>query len=224
MEEAEAKVKAKGSSSTTAADKEGGQESKDKDKGKGKGGGGQVGHKDLSKMVMDMNKLLLSHDESITALESVLLTTFILPGECPALKAGKEEGQRYHNKAMSLSKEELTQQDLGPPHVFICLAVLKALAGPTTQMQEGSHKEQLKDLVKRMEDGTHQECTRIVPHFRVSKTFKEMLKVKFYFQNTQDTQCLSWYFQQCSGQEKLGKAPRGKMARDCQRWITAVSK
>ena len=65
-----------GAAAGAAADKKGG-----KVKGKGRGGpqGSTLSTKDLSSMVHQMNRLLLSHDGAIQELEALNLCTFLLP-------------------------------------------------------------------------------------------------------------------------------------------------
>ena len=86
---------------------------KGKGKGSKKGGGGGPGQRDIAKMIVDMNKLLLSHDDSIVSLESMQLLTFIVPSGSPSMEAGEEEGKKYHEMVTSMSKEELKQVDMG---------------------------------------------------------------------------------------------------------------
>ena len=191
-----------------------------KGKGKGRGGSGgrnALGVKEMEKMVMDMNKLLLSHDDSIMALESIQLRTFIVPSASTAMEAGKREGQNYHDRVTSLSKEELKKANLGPPHVYIALAVLKDLArAHPTESDELAH---LKEFISRMEAGSHEACTTIIPVFKIGKTYEEDFKVRFHCQLSPDSNCLSSFLLKEEGVEKVGKAPRGKLARDCQKWM-----
>ena len=167
--------------------------------------------------MMDMNKLLLSHDDSIMSLEALQLSTFILPKSSPCMEAGKSEGQKYHQQVTSMAKEELQQKDLGPTHTYIVLATLKSLSAHHTK--EGNELSMLRDLIKRMEEAHHREATKIIPYFKIGKTYEEDYKVRVHCQSSQDMNCLSWYLQLEGGKEKVGKATRGKLARDCQTWL-----
>jgi hypothetical protein len=185
--------------------------------GKKGGGGGPQGQKEMMRMMMDMNKLLLSHDESIGALESMQLHTFIVPQQSPAMEAGKMEGQKYHEKVTNTPKDELKKMDLGPPHVYIALAVLKDFTH--THPAECDELRELQDFIKRLEEADWKEAVRIVPHFKIGKTYEENYKIRFSCRRLQDTSCLCSYLLKEGAEEKVGRAPRGKLARDCQKWL-----
>ena len=74
-----------GAAAGAAADKKGG-----KAKGKGRGGpqGSTLSTKDLSSMVHQMNRLLLSHDGAIQELEALNLCTFLLPEDTDCMLQG----------------------------------------------------------------------------------------------------------------------------------------
>ena len=70
---------------------------KKKGKGKGKGKGGaapEFNTKELSKMMMDMNKLLLAHDDSICSMEAYQLRTLIMPTEAKSMVSGRAESTK----------------------------------------------------------------------------------------------------------------------------------
>ena len=86
-------------------------------KGKGKGKG-SLGNSKLETMTMEMAKPLLSHDESINQLEAITVKTWLLPTKSVPMAAGKLEGQKYHERVQSATKEELAQLAMGPPHIM----------------------------------------------------------------------------------------------------------
>ena len=71
---------------------------KAKGKGKRKAPPTTMSTRDITGMIHDMAKLLVTHDEEISHMESLALCTWILPKEyAPAISA-QEEGQAYHKK------------------------------------------------------------------------------------------------------------------------------
>ena len=193
-------------------------------KSKGKGGGGAApnfSNKELSKMVVDLSRLVLSHDDSIGHLEAFQIITYILPSESKSMEAGKAEGAQYYKKAAQADKE--TQNKLGPPHVYIAIATAKSLLDTVkveTSTRSNDLQQQLKEFIQELQHAEMEDAIRIVPYFRLNKTFKEEWRVRFRCQQPVHEGCLSWFFQQEGGVERVGKAPRGRLARQCQQHLT----
>ena len=183
-------------------------------KGKGKGKG-SLGSNRLETMTMEMAKLLLSHDEPINQLEAITIKTWLLPKTSVPMAAGKMEGQEYHEKVQPATKEELAQLAMGPPHIYVALAVLSSLKDIHTE--DTPQRTQLLAMIKSLEDSNPTECARQIPMLKISKTYEELFKVRFHCQSPRDSLCLCSFFQKEGGQEKVGKAPRGRLAREVQK-------
>ena len=202
-----------------------------KTKGKGRGGsqGSTLSTKELSSMVHQMNRLLLSHDGAIQELEALNLCTFLLPEDTDCMLQGKLAGQNYNTQVRSSTAEQLKALALAPPHVYIYLAIVKKILGDeATGIELGEvsshHKEQIEILgtfAKKVEAGSNSEAVTIIPHFKLNTTYDDRWRVRFSCPDAARRLSLSWSFLGLEGEGKKGKAPRGKLARDCQQWTTA---
>ena len=55
---------------------------------------------------------------------AALLQTLLIPSESPVVKAMREVGQQYHEEVQAADAQR--RRDLGPPHIHVFAAVLKA--------------------------------------------------------------------------------------------------
>ena len=210
-------------SSGAAAAPGGAQDDKADKAGKGNGKGGRAAKaastKDLTQMVNDLTRLVLTHDDALAHLESMQLTTWILPEESPLAKICKAEGAAYHSKAKD---EEGKNMKLGPPHIYIATAGLAKLAEVDmsgTEHFKEAH-EQILLLNQQLEKAKEAEAATLVPYWRLNRTFDEKWRLRFAFQNSLNLQSVNWFLQHSEkGELKVGRAPRGRMVRSCQKWL-----
>ena len=104
----------------------------------------------------------------------------------------------------------------------------KILDDEATGIEQGEgssyHKEQIVALgtfAKKVEEGSNSEAVTIIPHFKLNTTYDNRWRVRFSCPDEAHKQSLCWCFLKLEGEEKKGKAPRGRLARDCQQWTTA---
>ena len=125
-----------GDKGAAAAPKEGG---KGKSKSKGKGGqGGAVSSKDLTQIVGDLTRLVLTRDDWLAHLEAMQLTTVLLPDVSALAKNCRAEGAAYHTRATADADGEDKNKKLGPPHVYTATAGLAMLVAGGCSMEVGS--------------------------------------------------------------------------------------
>ena len=180
-------------------------------------------------MVHQMNRLLLSHDGAIQELEALNLCTLLLSEDTDCMLQGKLAGQKYNTQVRSSTAEQLKALALAPPHVYIYLAIVKKILGDEAtriELGEGSphHKEQIVTLgtfAQKVEAGSNSEAVTISPHIKLNMTYNNRCRVRFSCPDAAHRMSLIWSFLKLEGEEKKGKAPRGKLARDCQQWTTA---
>ena len=192
-------------------------------RGKGAKGAAEVptlSNKELSKAVMDLSRLALVHDDAITSMEGWQLRTFLLPKEATAMVAGREEGARYFKKASGMDPAQA--KELGAPHVYIALASLKNLNDQVdakkTPEGEG-HLKNLEDLVRQITEATMEEALQVVSYWRINQTHEGGWRLRFRCRMELHEGSVSWYTQQQGGKEKVGKAPKGKLARQVQQLV-----
>ena len=106
---------------------------------------------------------------------------------------------------------------MGPPHIYLALAVLSPFRDIHTE--ETPRLKQLKDMIQTLEDSSPAGCTKLIPMMKITKTYKEDFKVRFNYKSTQDNLSLCLYFSKEGGMEKVGNAPRGRLAREVQKYL-----
>ena len=61
---------------------------------------------------------------------------------------------------------------------------------------------------------------RFVPFFKVTKTFDDRWKIRYKMVHPEHAQLIAWFMVGSGAQPKYGKAPRGKMVRSVEKWLT----
>ena len=192
--------------------------------GKGRAGKGR-GRKDAvnSSLITSLAKLVLSHDDSIRALESVVFYTYLLPKESLVGEAAKAAGQNYAQQARDSTAEEWKQKDMAPPHVYVYLAVaenLLATAKPDLSEPSLMEKEQIENLMEMVEavkSGNNSQAVNIIPFFRTKTAYDGQWKVQFRSQTERYSRSIAWFLEKKNGVQKLGQAPRGAQQRVIQK-------
>ena len=193
-------------------------------KGKHKGRGGPpstMSTKDLTGMVQDMAKLLVTHDNQIRDLESVTFFTWILPAEYgPALSA-QEEGLAYHKKVEQERAEGRTP-NLGPPHVYISNTFLNKLMevdlDPGASQEAEAKKTELQVLLQALASADTATANDFIPYFRVNKTYEEKYRLRAQLKHAQHGQLVTWFLRNSQCEEQIGKAPKGRLVRTIHLW------
>ena len=81
------------------------------------------------------------------------------------------------------------------------------------------HKEQVEHLghfAKQVEEGDNCQAVTIIPYFKLNTTYDQRWRVRSNCPDVEHRQSLSGFSFNHQAEEKKGKAPRGKLARDCQ--------
>ena len=162
-----------------------------------------------------MSRLALSHDDSISHLESMAFRTFLMEAEAPSMIAGREAGQAYHTAVTA--QQTMAEKPEAPPHIYIGMAVIKRLLEYPASQKEGYgvQSENLKQYHQDLVDSTPMDSIMLLPFFRINKTYTEGFRVRLNCQTEAQTASVSWFLCEMEeAAEKRGKAPKGRLARD----------
>ena len=134
----------------------------------------------------------------------------------------RAKGAAYHAKATERGKGE-ANTNLGPPHVFIATAAMTYLTTTHTDLEEmdfKEHYEQVKDLQMRLSQEDLAGATDLVPYWRLNKTHDEQWRLRCAVKAESHRRSVNWFLQHGEkGVLKVGRAPRGRMVRNIQKWI-----
>lgn len=201
-------------------------------KGRAKGGGSGRGPqaalstKELTSMMGDLTRLVLTHDDAIAHLEAIQYRTLLLPEDSELAKVCRAEGAAYHERATAAEAAgsgEAKNSNLGPPHVYIATAAISHMATSSTPELEQieGHKQtfdQLKELSVALQQATTEQAAALIPYWRVNKTHDDVWRIRYSVTHSAHQLSINWYLVNAEqGKVKVGRAPKGRMARELQK-------
>ena len=197
------------------------QEGKKRRKAKAKGGSQKVKpvkNTVPSELLEVVLKALLHLQQGNRLHSSLLLDTWELKTDSVEYKYAKAQGELYSKKC----QEEGTDHTNGPPFVWICAAVAKALL--TRGIALGAENaRKLAEFYERFEAATLEMKVEWVQFFQVSKMFDQNKKrLVMCIKNPEVRDVFCQCLKQTGAVLKLGKMPPGALERELQTWLEAV--
>eukprot|EP00971_Amphidinium_carterae_P144327 2860313-Amphidinium_carterae.1 len=165
-----------------------------------------------------MAKMQLQTSQNLRLVMSVVFETFVLKANSPEAEAMAEEGRKYGEQTRGKPGHAL-----GPPHVWLFGALLKALQqrGDAVGAVNATAVKQLAERYALLTLGAKAE---LVKACRMQKTFdKECRRLLLALSpGVAEQQQLLAALAQTGAVHKLGRAPEGEMERSLQRAVESM--
>ena len=168
----------------------------------------------LKELLDLLTKQTLANTLRTRDLGSILLQVWILPANLPEILAMQEQGSIYASKTKGKAHE------LGPPHVYIEMGLVQALAKRPPNLASGEgNLATLNELAKFMTKQNWEEVHDVIPYCRESKVKAKMRRLEFHIVRDEARVAINMALKALGGDHKHGLAPMGAMERELQMWL-----
>ena len=173
--------------------------------------------KGLNEILELLTKQTLSNSHKLRDLNSIMIDVFLIPADMPEILSMQEQGSYHSAKAKGNPAHEL-----GPPHVYIAIGMITALARrQPAEIGGQENSTTLTEMSKWMGEVAWEEVNELFRYCKESKVVdSKTRRIEICCTKTEPRMAVLAALRSIGAKQKRGRAPLGAMERELQQWLS----